>query len=119
MDYLLGSSVDAARWYWLVDKLSEAAKRRALLNVEIDQTTLVNSDTIRVLLNHYAQAIPGKTVLMWLPVCSAGQVHMTVGRSKIFQKHEKHCSAYECEYLCGTAIEVKQFSELCSNAMVL
>ena len=65
MDYLLGSSVDAARWYWLVDKLSEAAKRRALLNVEIDRTTLVNSDTIRVLLNHYAQAIPGKTYVFY------------------------------------------------------
>lgn len=65
MDYLASSSVEAAKWYWLVDKLSESAKKRALLNVEIDRTTLVASDTINIFVNHYAQAIPGKTYICY------------------------------------------------------
>lgn len=65
MDYLASSSVDAARWYWLVDKLSEAAKKRAMINVEIDRTTLVASDTVNMFVKHYAQAIPGKTYVCY------------------------------------------------------
>ncbi|CAB9512929.1 expressed unknown protein [Seminavis robusta] len=65
MDYLASSSVQAAKWYWLVDKLSESAKKRALLDVEIDRTTLVASDTINIFVNHYAQAIPGKTYICY------------------------------------------------------
>jgi hypothetical protein len=65
MDYLASSSVEAAMWYWLVDKLSESAKKKALLNVEIDRTTLVASDTINIFVNHYAQAIPGKTYICY------------------------------------------------------
>ena len=65
MDYLASSSVNAVKWYWLVDKLSESAKKRALLNVEIDRTTLVASDTINIFVKHYAQAIPGKTYICY------------------------------------------------------
>ena len=42
-------------------KLCEAVKNRAMINVEIDRTTLVASDTVNMLVKHYAQAIPGKT----------------------------------------------------------
>jgi hypothetical protein len=45
MDYLASSSVGAAKWYWLVDELSESAKKRALINVGIDRITLVASDS--------------------------------------------------------------------------
>ena len=65
MDYLASSSVQAAKWYGLVDKLSESAKKRALLNVDIDRTTLVASDTVNIFVNHYALAIPGKTYVCY------------------------------------------------------
>lgn len=65
MDYLASSSVQAAQWYWLVDKLSESAKKRALLKVAIDRTTLVASDTVNNLVKHYAQAIPGTTYICY------------------------------------------------------
>jgi hypothetical protein len=48
-----------------VDKLSESAKKRALLNVAIDRTTLVASDTLHSFVTHYAQAIPGKTYICY------------------------------------------------------
>jgi len=82
MDYLASSSVEAAKWYWLVDKLSESAKKRSLLNVEIDRRTLVASDTINIFVNHYAQAIPGKTYICY-GVSGCGQtvaaVHLLHG----------------------------------------
>jgi len=49
----------------LVDKLSEAANRRALIDVEIDRTTLVASDIINIVVKHYAQVIPGKTYVCY------------------------------------------------------
>jgi hypothetical protein len=65
MDYLASSSVGAAQWYWQVDRVSESAKKRALLDVEIDRTTLVASDTINMFVNHYAQAITGTTYICY------------------------------------------------------
>ena len=65
MDYLASSWVEAVKWYCLIDKLNESAKKRALLNVEIDRTTLVASDTINIFVKHYAQAIPGKTYICY------------------------------------------------------
>jgi hypothetical protein len=48
-----------------VDTLSKSAKKRALLNVAIDRTTLVASDTLLSFVTHYAQAIPGKTYICY------------------------------------------------------
>ena len=64
-DYLASSSVNAAKWYWLVDRLNEAAKKRELLNVQVDRTVLVASDTVNVFVNHYLQATPGKTYVCY------------------------------------------------------
>jgi hypothetical protein len=82
MDYLASSSVGAPQWYWLVDKLSESAKKRALLDVAIDRTTLVASDTLNIFVNHYAQAIPGKTYICYgVSGCgkTAAAVHLLHG----------------------------------------
>jgi len=57
--------MNAAKFYWLVDKLNDAAKKRELLNVEVDRTLLIASDTVNVFVNHYLQANPGTTYVCY------------------------------------------------------
>ncbi len=46
MDYFLSSSsVDAVRWYWLVDKLHQAAEGRESFHISSDRTSIVASDS--------------------------------------------------------------------------
>ena len=52
MDYFLSSSsVDAVRWYWLVDKLHQAAERRESFHISSDRTSIVVSDSVKAFVN--------------------------------------------------------------------
>jgi hypothetical protein len=64
-DYLASSSVDAVRWYWLVDKLHEAAERRECLYISPDRTSIVVSDSVKAFVNHYITAYNGATYIVY------------------------------------------------------
>jgi len=63
MDYLASSAVDLGRWFWIVDLLSELAEKRESLDVTPDREILVASGSVNNILNHYIQAVEGKTYI--------------------------------------------------------
>jgi hypothetical protein len=65
MDYLSSSSVDAVRWYWLVDKLHQAAERGESFHISSDRTSIVVCDSVKAFVNHYITAYDGATYIVF------------------------------------------------------
>jgi hypothetical protein len=66
MDGLLSSSsIDVVRWYWLVDKLREAAERTESFYISPDITRIVVSDSVKAFVKHYITAYDGATYIVY------------------------------------------------------
>ena len=65
MDYLASTGANLTSWYWLIDKLSEAAERNEALDVQPSRTVIVASNSVIAFVNRYIQANPGTTYICY------------------------------------------------------